>query len=355
MRPEDPGATLTLPATETRPMDEEQHAPSPGAQEPAPHVPVMAGRVAELLADAPEGPVVDMTVGAGGHAAAVVRARLRRHGHARLVGLDRDPAALALARSRLSGLPGEADVELVHARFDDLDRVLDERGIGSVVGVLFDLGMSSMQVDRAERGFSYRHEGPLDMRMDPTGPGPTAEELVNRASADELADIIRDYGEERFAGRIARAIERARPLSTTTELAEVVKQAIPAATRRTGGHPATRTFQALRLAVNRELESLRAALPCALDRLQPDGLCVTLAYHSLEDRAVKRSFADAANGCICPPDLPVCACGRVPIVEHVVRRPERPDDQEVATNPRASAARLRAVRRLAGVRGEGRP
>ncbi len=173
----------------------------------------------------------------------------------------------------------------------------------------------------------------------------TAADLVNDAAPAELERILRTFGEERHARRIARAIVAARPLETTTELAAVVRDAIPAAARRTGGHPATRTFQALRIAVNGELESLEAVLPRALARLAPGGVAVTLAYHSLEDRLVKRAFTDAATGCICPPDLPVCACGRVPLVEHLVRRPERPASDEVAANPRASAARLRAVRR----------
>jgi 16S rRNA (cytosine1402-N4)-methyltransferase len=211
--------------------------------------------------------------------------------------------------------------------------------------VFLDLGISSMHVDRAERGFSYRQPGPLDMRMDPSSTT-TAADLVNDLEVRELARILRRYGDERFADRIARAIVAARPLTSTTELAEVVRDAIPQAARRTGGHPATRTFQALRIAVNAELEALEAILPTAIERLAPGGVFAVLSYHSLEDRLVKRAFADAATGCICPPGLPVCACGHTPAVEHVVRRPERPDEDELATNPRASAARLRAVRRL---------
>jgi 16S rRNA (cytosine1402-N4)-methyltransferase len=312
-----------------------------------PHVPVLLDRIVELLADAPEGPIVDATLGAGGHARAVTEARLHRHGHATLIGLDRDPDALALAEDHLADLAGRAEVEvhLVRTRFDGLDAALDDLGIDRVAGVLFDLGISSMHVDRADRGFSYRQDGPLDMRMDPDGPV-TAADLVNDLEVAELARLIRRYGEEPVADRIARAIVAARPLTSTTELAEVVRDAIPAARRRTGGHPATRTFQALRIAVNGELDALEAVLPHAVARLAPGGIAVALSYHSLEDRSVKRAFVDAARGCTCPPGLPVCACGRVPLVEHVVRKVERPSAAEVADNPRASAARLRAVRRL---------
>ena len=308
------------------------------------HVPVLLDRVVALLADAPDGPVVDATLGAGGHALAVTEARLARHGMAHLIGLDRDPEAIALAERTLEPVADAARIDLVRARFDTLPGVLDDLGIAEVAGILFDLGISSMHVDRPERGFSYRQPGPLDMRMDPEQPT-TAADLVNDLDAAALARVIRTYGEERFADRIARAIVAARPLTTTTALAEVVRDAIPAAARRRGGHPATRTFQALRIAVNAELDALEAVLPAAIERLADGGVAVVLSYHSLEDRLVKRAFAAAAQGCICPPDLPVCACGRVPTVDHLVRRPERPSAAEIAANPRASAARLRAVRR----------
>jgi 16S rRNA (cytosine1402-N4)-methyltransferase len=312
---------------------------------PAPHVPVLLDRIVALLGDAPDGPVVDVTLGAAGHAAAIVDARLDRYGHATLVGLDRDPSALDLARQRLAPLVDRgAEVHLVHARFDRLAEVLDDLGIAVVAGVLLDLGISSMHVDQPARGFSYRQDGPLDMRMDPTT-GPTAADLVNELPAAELARVLKRFGEEPMAERIARAIVAARPLDSTVALAEVVRDAIPAARRRTGGHPATRTFQALRIAVNGELEALEALLPDVVDRLAPDGVAVALSYHSLEDRCVKRAFADAARGCICPPGLPVCACGRVPLVDPIVRKVERPTAAEIAANPRASAARLRAVRR----------
>ncbi len=312
---------------------------------PAPHRPVMLERIVELLASAPDGVVVDATLGAAGHARAVAEARVARFGHAHLVGIDRDPDALALAREHLADVEG-LELDTAQRRFDALGEVLDELGIDRVAGVLLDLGISSMHVDRADRGFSYRQEGPLDMRMGPDAPR-TAAELIAETPEGDLARILQRYGDERFARRIARAVKHAHPAPTTTvELAALVRDAIPAAARRTGGHPATRTFQALRIAVNGELEALEQVLPVAIERLAPDGVMVTLAYHSLEDRLVKRAFTDAATGCICPPDLPVCACGRVPDVEHLVRRPERPGEDEVAANPRASAARLRAIRRL---------
>jgi 16S rRNA (cytosine1402-N4)-methyltransferase len=305
------------------------------------HLPVLVDRVVELLASAPEGVIVDCTVGAGGHARAVLDARQQLGLETIIVGIDRDPEALDEASRSLAGAP----VELVQARFDEIGEVLDDLGVARPAGVLYDLGISSMHVDRAERGFSYRQEGPLDMRMDP-GASRTAAEIVNRAEPRELTRIISRYGEERFARRIADAIVRARPLTTTTELAEVVRDAIPAAARRGGPHPATRTFQALRIAVNDELDALTASLPEAIERLVVDGICVAISYHSLEDRIVKRAFVEAARSCICPPDFPVCACDTSPTVEILTRRPEQPDDDEIAANPRARSARLRAARRI---------
>jgi 16S rRNA (cytosine1402-N4)-methyltransferase len=314
---------------------------------PVPHVPVLRDIVVDLL-ERPDGVVVDLTLGAGGHTAAIVARRLQLWGRADVLGIDRDESALEIARERLRAemLDSRVRIRLVHARADEIARVLDGEGIERVAGVLMDLGVSSMHLDRPERGFSYRNDGPLDMRMDTTR-GRTAGDLVNGLEADALADIIRRYGEERFARRIATAIVAARPIPGTARLAEVVRDAIPAATRRTGGHPATRTFQALRIAVNDELGSLEATLPIAIDRLVEDGVLVVLSYHSLEDRIVKRVLADAATGCICPPRLPGCACGRTPRVAHVVRRPIVADDAERARNPRSASVRLRAVRRLA--------
>jgi 16S rRNA (cytosine1402-N4)-methyltransferase len=309
----------------------------------APHTPVLRERCVELLAPAPPGAYVDGTLGAGGHAAAILQARARLHGHAHLVGIDRDPTAHDLAGPVLEALD-DVSFELYVARFDALDEVLDAAGIDTVGAILLDLGISSMHVDEADRGFSYRQEGPLDMRMGPDAPR-TAAEVVNTYDHGRLARVLKTLGEERFAGRIASAVIAARPVTTTTELAAIVRDAIPAATRRTGGHPATRTFQALRIEVNGELEALERVLPIAMQRLGADGVLVVLAYHSLEDRIVKRAFTDAASGCVCPPDFPVCACDRVPLVNLLVRGAERASDEEVAENPRASAVRLRAVRR----------
>jgi 16S rRNA (cytosine1402-N4)-methyltransferase len=311
----------------------------------APHLPVLLEVVTDLL-ERPDGVVVDLTLGAGGHAAAIVARRLQIWGHADLLGIDRDESALEIARIHLADALAHPDVtiRLAHARSDELDSVLDERGIDRVAGILMDLGVSSMHLDRPERGFSYRQDGPLDMRMDPST-GPSASDLVNGLEVDELARIIRRFGEDRFARRIAAAIVAARPIDGTARLAGIVRDAIPAATRRTGGHPATRTFQALRIAVNDELGSLERTLPRAIDRLTDGGVLVVMSYHSLEDRLVKQAFAEAATGCICPPGLAVCGCGRTPRVAHVVRRPIVADEAELARNPRSTSVRLRAIRR----------
>ncbi len=306
------------------------------------HEPVMVAEVLETLAPVPAGIHVDATVGGGGHAEAVLSARVDR----RLVGIDRDPAALAAARERLA--PHGDRVTLVHARFDQLaDRVgAESRRWGlPVTSVLFDLGVSSPQLDHPERGFSYHRPGPLDMRMDPTAPL-TADEIVNTWPAADLARILRRYADERFATRIARAIVAARPVHDTVQLAGIVRDAIPAATRRRGGHPARRTFQALRIAVNDELEILDGALEQAIDLLAPGGRCVVLAYHSGEDRIVKRRFRDAAGEAPPPrPGLPPPP-GTVPVVRLVWRGARTPSAAEVATNRRAEPARLRAVEKL---------
>ena len=305
------------------------------------HIPVLADQVVELLAPAAgDGWIVDATLGRGGHAARLLDAAPS----ARLVGIDQDPDALEESRAHL-GPHGER-VRFVRGDFKDLASLLERLGIASVRGVLLDLGVSSPQLDEAHRGFSYRVEGPLDMRMDPSQ-RLSAADVVNTYSARELEKAIGTYGEERFARRIARAIIANRPIETTTELAEIVKVAVPAATRRTGPHPARRTFQALRMEVNGELDSLRTVLPDAIDVLEPGGRCVVISYHSLEDRAVKRHFRDEADGCTCPPDFPVCTCGAEARVRVLTRRPVRPREEEIEANPRARAAKLRAVERLA--------
>jgi len=303
------------------------------------HQPVMPAEVVGLLAEAPAGMILDATVGGGGHARALLEASAAHQ----VIGIDQDPLAVAAARAALA--PFGARARVLQARFDHLDDVLDALGIDRLSGALFDLGVSSPQLDRVERGFSYRGDGPLDMRMDPTR-GRSAAEVVNTADERELARWLAASGERRFAGRIARAIVAARPLRTTGELAEIVRAAIPAATRRSGGHPARRAFQAIRIAVNEELDVLPVALDAAIGRLLPGGRLVVLAYHSGEDRIVKDRMVEAATGgCTCPPALP-CACGATPTVRLLTRGARKPTTVEIERNPRAESARLRAVERL---------
>ena len=305
------------------------------------HIPVLADDVIELLAPvADDGWIVDATLGRGGHA----RRLLDAAPAARLLGIDHDPDALEKSRTDL-GTYGER-VRFARGDFKELAALLERLGIEEVRGVLLDLGVSSPQLDEAHRGFSYRVEGPLDMRMDP-GQRVSAADVVNGYAMPDLERTIRSYGEERFARRVARAIVAHRPIETTTELAEIVKEAVPAATRRTGPHPARRTFQALRMEVNGELDALRSVLPDAIDVLQPGGRCAVISYHSLEDRIVKRHFRDEADGCTCPPDFPVCRCEAQIRVRVLTRRPIRPGESELQANPRARAAKLRAVERLA--------
>ena len=304
------------------------------------HEPVMVDEVVALFAPAPPGLVVDATTGMGGHAAALLEA----HVHLRLLCLDRDPDAVRATTESLSVFGDRARVR--HARFDGLaeEAALAGGRPASLSGVLFDLGVSSPQLDIAARGFSYHHDGPLDMRMDPTS-GTKASDVVNGWDERELATLFAENGEGRFAKRIARAVVSARPLSTTLELADVVRGAIPAAARRHGRHPARRVFQALRIAVNEELELLSDVLPEAIAELAAGGRCVVLAYHSGEDRLVKSAFARAmSGGCTCPPGLP-CACGAVRLGRTVFRGARRPTPAEVTRNRRAESARLRAFER----------
>jgi 16S rRNA (cytosine1402-N4)-methyltransferase len=312
---------------------------SGGGKEGFQHHPVMVAEITELLGPVPAGPVVDATLGAGGHA----RALLEAHAHIRVVGLDQDADALSAAWAVLR--PFRERVVLRQARFDRMTMICEELGHRQVSGVLFDLGVSSPQLARGERGFSYWSDGPLDMRMD-RGQTLTAADVVNSYDEDDLTRVLATYGDERFARRVARAIVAARPLSRTVELAEVVRSAIPAPARRRGGHPARRSFQAIRIEVNRELEILPGAIDQAVDLLRPAGRCVVLAYHSGEDRIVKQRFTEAATGgCVCPPGLP-CVCGARPRVR-LLRRGSRPTPAEVAANPRSESARLRAVEKLA--------
>jgi len=322
------------------------------------HEPVMEAEVVELFAPVPPGVVIDATVGGGGHASALLEA----HPHLRVLGLDRDPDAVTAAAERLSRFGDRASVR--HASFDHLadETELSGPSEDQVSGVLFDLGVSSPQLDTVERGFSYRHDGPLDMRMDPTT-GPSAADIVNTWSVDDLSRLFAANGEGRFARRIARAVVAGRPYATTGQFAETVRAAIPAATRRSGGHPARRVFQAVRIAVNDELELLEEAIPTAIELLAPRGRCVAISYHSGEDRIVKAAFARAdTGGCVCPPGLP-CACGAVPVGRLLFRGARRPTPEERARNRRAESARLRAIERLepvaaetdGGARGSDRP
>jgi 16S rRNA (cytosine1402-N4)-methyltransferase len=306
------------------------------------HVPVLLGRCLELLAPALDRPAavhVDATLGLGGHAEAVLRA----HPHLVLIGLDRDPEALAHAGRRLE--PFRDRTHLVHAVYDELSQVLAKLGLDRVDGVLFDLGVSSLQLDQADRGFAYAQDAPLDMRMDQTQ-GITAAEIVNEYSAAELTRVLRVYGEEKFASRIAAAIVRERerrPLTSSARLAELVRDAIPAPARRTGGHPAKRTFQALRIEVNGELSTWERALPVAIGALKPGGRVVVLSYHSLEDRITKQAFAARARSAA-PIGLPVEPPGTGPTLRLLTRGgAELPSDAEVAQNPRAASVRLRAA------------
>ena len=299
----------------------------------------MVDEIVAALAPVPPGTAVDCTVGGGGHAAALLTARPDLH----LVGLDRDDDALAAAARHLAGFGDR--VTLRQARFDELTTTLEGLGHDHASAVLFDLGVSSMQIDAWERGFSYATDAPLDMRMDPSGPL-TAADLVNEWPERRLAETFRAYGEERHAKRIAAEIVRRRPFETTSELVDAIRDAVPPAARFGRGHPAKRTFQALRIAVNEELDSLDRALPAAWDMLPVGGRLGAISFHSLEDRRVKRFIADLARGCVCPPELPVCVCGHEPEAEPLARRAVSPSPGELEANPRARSAHLRAARKL---------
>lgn len=306
------------------------------------HVPVKLDRVVELLAPALDDPaggptwVVDGTLGMGGHSAELLRVGPQVH----LLGIDRDPEALQIAGRRLSFAADRTRLE--HSVFDALPDLLDRHGVGEVAGVLLDLGVSSLQLDAGHRGFAYARDTALDMRMDQSA-ARSAIDVVNGYSGKELTRVFREYGEERFASRIARAITQARSqdqVTSTAELAELIRQAVPAPARRTGGHPAKRVFQALRIEVNDELGALQRVLPALLDRLAPGGRAVVLSYHSLEDRMVKRAFA-AASTSDTPPDLPVM--GPPAPYRLLTRGAEQADEAEIAANPRAASVRLRAI------------
>lgn len=310
------------------------------------HHPVMVAEVVEHLSMVPPGVFLDGTVGWGGHSRALLNARPDLS----LIGLDRDPSAVEAATAVLAG----RGATICQASFAQLDEVLESQGVSRIVGSLFDFGVSSPQLDKPERGFSYRHDGPLDMRMD-CGQQLSADDVVNNWPPGDLTRILRSYGDERYASRIATAIAAARPIASTTALADVVREAIPAPARRRGGHPAKRTFQAIRIAVNDELVQIEPALEAAIDRTVPGGRGVVLSYHSGEDRIVKRVLRRRAGlsdesrfrG------LPPSASQPQPAIELIPRGSRRPSSAEMADNPRASSARFRAFAKLGGDAGEG--
>ncbi len=302
------------------------------------HVPVLLDEVVSGLQVAPGGRYVDATVGAGGHAGEILATSAP---DGLVLGLDRDPAALEVACERLARYEGR--FELVHSSFAYLKEVVDAHDFAPVDGVLFDLGLSSLQLADAGRGFSFMTDGPLDMRFDPTSSGPTAADLINSLPAEAIADLLYEYGEETQSRRIAEAVVDARPLRTTRELSEVIEGAV--GRRRGRLHPATLTFQALRIAVNEELQALKAALPQAVAVLAPGGRLAVIAFHSLEDRIVKRFMRRESKDCICPRELPICTCDHEASLDLITRKPLRPTQEEVADNPRSRSARLRIAER----------
>jgi len=309
------------------------------------HKPVMLDECIEFLNIRPDGVYVDCTLGGAGHSSEILK-RLGKNGL--LIGIDQDENAIKAAIKRLSEIKTQGKFVIEHTNFENIREVIEKQKINSVDGVLLDLGVSSHQLDEGERGFSYQHDAPLDMRMDRNNPV-NAEILVNTLSKEELARIIREYGEENWATRIAEFIVRQREIQkirTTGELVEIIKAAIPARARRTGPHPAKRTFQAIRIAVNRELEVLENLLKEAADILNPGGRIAIITFHSLEDRIVKKAFREMSEGCICPKDLPKCVCGIEPKLKIITRKPVTPKEEEIEANPRSRSAKLRVAERL---------
>ena len=311
------------------------------------HTPVLLAECLEQSNLKPQQTFVDATLGGAGHS--LEMAKLIGPGGT-LIGIDQDEVALAAARSRLESLPDgqRPNLELLRGNFGDMDDLLVSAEVPGVDAFLFDLGVSSVQIDTPSRGFSFKENGPLDMRMDPGKTTLTAAEIVNTYNAADLTRIIRAYSDEKWASRIADFIVRSRAngrIETSEQLVDVIKAAIPASARRAGGHPATRTFQALRIEVNSELDVLRRGLDAAVRWLNPGGRLVVISYHSLEDRIVKETFNAYANRCTCPPDLPVCVCGKEPILDLVTRKPLLPTAGEIERNPRARSAKLRVARK----------
>ena len=305
------------------------------------HKPVLLEECLTALDIKPEGTYLDGTLGRAGHSLEI----LRRLKGGRLIGIDRDMTAIEAARERLAAFGDR--VTLVHGNFCDLGEILADLGVDKVDGMLFDLGVSSPQLDEAQRGFSYMHDAPLDMRMD-TSAALDARQVVNTWSGEELRRILWEYGEERYAPQIARAIVRRReekPIETTGELVEVIRSAMPASALREKQHPAKRSFQAIRIAVNGELEALAPMLRAATEGLRPGGRLAVITFHSLEDRIVKQTMRELATGCICPPEFPVCVCGRKPKLTLVTRKPIVSGPAELGENPRARSAKLRVAER----------
>jgi 16S rRNA (cytosine1402-N4)-methyltransferase len=303
-----------------------------------PHISVLYQEVLDTLKPIPGGRYIDGTVGAGGHSRGILELSSP---DGKLLGFDRDPEALALAENQLAEFGDR--VELIQGSYSDLILHLNNRNWHDIDGILLDLGLSSMQLDIPERGFSFRNHGPLDMRFDPDQPF-SAADIINNYSRDDLADLIYKYGEERSSRKIADAIIANRPLESTKDLADIIAGAIGRSSRKI--HPATLTFQALRIAVNNELEALEAFLPQALEALKPGGRLAIIAFHSLEDRIVKRFFRQESRDCICPPEVPICVCGHKAQLEEITRRPIRPKEKETLENPRARSAKLRVGKKF---------
>ena len=305
------------------------------------HKSVLLQECIDALAIRPDGIYVDGTAGGAGHSREIAR---RLTGGGRLIAIDKDPDAVAAAKERLAPYPA---ARVVQGDFADIDGILGGLGIAAVDGILLDLGVSSHQLDEGSRGFSYNVDAPLDMRMSQSGF--SARDLVNSYSVEALTRVLREFGEEKFAFQIAKNIAAHRekaPIETTFQLVDIIKESIPAAARRSGGHPAKRTFQAIRIAVNGELDHLSQCLDKAFDCLAPGGRFVIITFHSLEDRMVKQKFADMARGCICPPDFPVCVCGHKPTAKLITKKPILPSEEELAENNRSHSAKLRVCEKL---------
>ena len=312
------------------------------------HTPVLLAECLEYLELQTQHVFVDATLGGAGHSFEAAK-HLGREGT--LIGIDQDEVALAAARAKLETLPEETrpNLELLRGNFGDLDSLLTSAEVPGIDAILFDLGVSSVQIDTPSRGFSFKENGPLDMRMDPGKQTLNAAEIINTYNAADLTRVIRTYSDEKWASRIAEFVVRARqeaPIETSEQLVDVIKAAIPASARRAGGHPAKRTFQALRIEVNSELDVLASGLEAAVRWLNPGGRLVVISYHSLEDRIVKDVFNSCANRCTCPPDLPVCVCGKKPILEILTHKPLLPSAAEIERNSRARSAKLRVARKL---------